>query len=135
MITKDASDLKHLKTKNVFDRTYFKSQRSIRPKWLQYQWDIRHNTFERNVGIRPKTFECQRGKNKGNSWIPLFESYKPIEHGLQTKTDVNSSTIRGKQRQNRNTDKYLTKTQNTLIFRKYKTSNFWVSRKYKTFNV
>lgn len=71
--------------------------------------DIRHKTFERNVGIRHKTFECQRGINKDNRCIPLFESYKLIEHGLQPKTEVNSSTIRGKQRQNRNIDKYLTK--------------------------
>ena len=44
--------------------------------------------------------------NKGNSSKPLFESHKSIERkqsGLQTKTEVNTSTIRGKQRNNRNT--------------------------------
>ena len=43
--------------------------------------------------------------NKGNSSIPLFEIYRSIENQtrLQTKTEGNTSNVRGELKHNRNT--------------------------------
>ena len=56
--------------------------------------------------------------NKGNSSIPLFEIYKSIEKkksGLQTKTEGNTSNIRGELRHNRNTTHTQTNYNLTMV--------------------
>ena len=52
--------------------------------------------------------KIQKYVNKGNKSITLFKSHKSIErknkYGLQFETEVKTSTIRGTQRNNRNTE-------------------------------
>ena len=76
------------------------------------------NIMHESANIKTKIFETVSFfflVNKGNSSIPLIEIHKSIEEKtkstLQTKTEGNTSNIRGEQRHNRKTTlKYNTQS-------------------------